>query len=74
MVLPTHWGRVMHTCVRKLIIIGWGKGLPPGSRQAIIWTDAGTLLIEPLGTKLSENFNRNSYLFVEADEFEDCRL
>ena len=44
----------MHTYVNKLIIIGWGNGLSPGRRQAIILTNAGILLIGPLGTNLSE--------------------
>ena len=43
----THWGRVTHICVGKLTIIGSGNGLSPGRRQAIIWTNAGILLIEP---------------------------
>ena len=50
----THWGRVTHICVSKLTIIGSGNGLSPGRRQAIIWTNAGILLIRSLGTNLSE--------------------
>ena len=34
--------------------IGSDNGLSPGQRQAIIWTNAGILLIEPLGTNFSE--------------------
>ena len=41
----THWGRVVHICVSKLTIIGSDNGLSPGLRQAIIWTNAGILLI-----------------------------
>ena len=41
----THWGRVTHICVSKLTIIGSDNGLSPGRRQAIIWTNAGILLI-----------------------------
>ena len=52
--LLTHWGRVTHICVGKLTIIGSDKGLSPGRRQAIIWTNAGILLIGPLGTNFSE--------------------
>ena len=48
----THWGRVMHICVGKLT--GSDNGLLPGRRQAIIWTNAGILLIGPLGTNFSE--------------------
>ena len=52
--LFTHWGRVTHTCVSKLINTGSDNGLSPGRCQAIIWTNAGILLIGPLGTNLSE--------------------
>ena len=48
-----HWGRVTHIVVSKLSIIGSDNGLSPG-RQAIIWTNAGILLIGPLGTNFSE--------------------
>ena len=44
----------MHICISKLNIIGSDNGLSPGRRQAIIWTNAGILLIEPLGTNFSE--------------------
>ena len=37
-----------------LSIIGSDNGLSPGRRQAIIWTNAGILLIGPLGTNFSE--------------------
>ena len=50
----THWGRVTHICVSDLTIIGSDNGLSPGRRQAIIWTNAGILLIGPSGTNLSE--------------------
>ena len=49
----THWGRVTHVCVSKLTIIGSDNGLSPSRRQAIIWTNAGILLIRPSRT----NFN-----------------
>ena len=50
----THWGRVTHICVGKVTFIGSDNGLSPGRRQAIIWTNAGMLLIGPLGTNFSE--------------------
>ena len=43
-----------HICVGKRIIISSDNGLLPGRRQAIIWTNAGILLIRPLGTNFSE--------------------
>ena len=50
----THWGRVTHKCVGKLIILAPDNGLSPGRRQSIIWTNAGILVIGPLGTNFSE--------------------
>ena len=49
-----HWGRVTHMCVSKLTSIGSDNGLSPGRRQAIIWINAGILLIRPLRTNFSE--------------------
>ena len=42
--LLTHWGRVTHICIVS------DNGLSPGLRLAIIRTNAGILLIRPLGT------------------------
>ena len=53
-VVLTHWGQVTHICVSKLTIIGSDNGLSLDRRQAIIWTNAGILLIGPLGTNFSE--------------------
>ena len=50
----TDRGRVTHICVGNLTIIGPDNGLAPGRRQAIIWTNAGILLIGPWGTNFSE--------------------
>ena len=58
----THWGRVTHRCVSKLIIIGSDNWLSPGRHQAIIWTNAGILLIWTLGTNVSEIFSK-VYIF-----------
>ena len=52
--LRPHWGQVTHICVVKLTIIGSNNGLSPEWRQAIIWTNAGILLIGPLETNFSE--------------------
>ena len=53
----THWSRVTHICVDKLTTIGSDNGLSPRRLQAIIWTNAGILLIRPWGT------NSNEFLF-----------
>ena len=43
-----------HICVGKLTIIGSDNGLSPGRRQAIIWTNAGILLLWTIGTNFSQ--------------------
>ena len=44
-----------YICASRLTIIGSDNDLSPGWRQAIIWTNAGILLIGPLGTNFGEN-------------------
>ena len=63
----THWGRETHICVNKLTIIGSDNGLLPSRRQAIIWTNAGILLIRPSGTNFSE-------ISIETDVFSFKKL
>ena len=63
----THWGRVTHICISKLIIIGSNNGLSPGWGQAIIWTSAGLLSIGPLGT----NF---SYILIKLQNFSVMKM
>ena len=46
----THWGRVTDICIVEVTIIGSDNSLSPYRCQAIIWTNAGILLIGPLGT------------------------
>ena len=53
-VVLIHWGWVTHICISKLTIVASGNDLAPSRRQAIIWTNAGILLIGPLGTNFSE--------------------
>ena len=50
----THWGRVTRILVSDLTTIGLDNGLSPGRRQAIIWTNAGILLIGSLAIHFSE--------------------
>ena len=55
----THWGRVTHICVSKSTIIGSDNGVSPGQRQAIVWTNAGILLIRTEGKYFSEILSEN---------------
>ena len=41
-------GRVTHTCLSDLNIIGSDNVLSPGRHRDIVWTNAGILLIRPL--------------------------
>ena len=50
----TQGGRATQLCVGNLTIIGSDNGLSPGRRQAVIWTNAGILLIGTLGINFSE--------------------
>ena len=52
--LLNHVARETHICVGKLTTIASDNGFSPGRRQAIIWTNAGILLIGPLGTNYNE--------------------
>ena len=66
----THWGRVTHICVSKLTIISSENCLSPGRRQAIIWTNAGILLMGPLGTNFSEILVGIETFFVQKNALE----
>ena len=63
----THWGRVPHICVGKTTIIGSDNGLSPDRCQAIIWTNAGILLIGLLGTYFGE-------IFIEIHTFSFTKM
>ena len=50
----THWGRVKHICVSKLIIIGSDNALSLGRCKAFTLANAAILIIRTLGTTFSE--------------------
>ena len=67
----SHWGRVTHTCVSILTIIGLDNGLSPERRQAIIWTNAEILLIGTLGTNFSEIISEIHIFLIQENVFEN---
>ena len=50
----THLPLVLHICVGEPGSIGSGNGLAPNRWQAITWTSAEILMIEPIGTNFRE--------------------
>ena len=67
----THWGRVTHKYVSKLNIIGSDNGLSPGWRQAIIFTNAGILLIQNAGTNFREILSEIHTFSLRENAFEN---
>ena len=45
-------------------MFGSDNGLAPGRRQAIIWSNAGILVIGPLWTNFSEMLIEYMYIFI----------
>ena len=68
--LSTHWGRVTHICVSKLTIIGSDNGLSSRRRLAIFWTS--NIVNWTLTIKLQWNLNRNFYIFIHENAFENA--
>ena len=69
----THWGRVTHICVGKLIIIGSDNGLSPGRRPVIIhylnqyWNIVNSNLREKRHWQLKPI----SCIFIQENAFEN---
>ena len=59
----------------QLTSIGSDNSLSPGRRQAIIWTNAGILLIRPLGTSFNEILIKTN-IFIHENAFESvvCKM
>ena len=64
-------GRVTHICVSKLNTIGSDNGLSPWRRQAITWTKCWDIVNWTRKKKLQGNLNRNSYISIQENEFEN---
>ena len=64
----THWGRVMDICISKLIIIGSESGLASSHYLNQCWNIVHWIR----SNKLQCNINRNSYIFIKENEFENA--
>ena len=62
--------RPSDACVGKPTVIGSDNGLLPSRRQTIIWTNAGILLIGPLGTNFGEIWIEIN-IFIQENAFEN---
>ena len=62
---------LFHFYSPKLTTIGSDNGLSPGRRQAIIWTNAGILLIGPLGTNFSDILIEVYTFSIQENAFEN---
>ena len=68
-------GRMTHICVSTQTIIGSDNGLSPDRRQAIIWTNAGILLIGSLGKKTSVKSEKSIFIHFHSRKCVwKCRL
>ena len=64
-----------HKCASELTINGSDNGLWPSRRQPIIETNAGILLIRPLGTQFSEISFETSYNFIQENAVDNvCEM
>ena len=64
----THWGRVTYLCVSNISIINSDNGLSLGRRHVIIWTNAIILLMQNLGTNVSEILSEIKKIHLEMFE------
>ena len=60
-----------HICVSELTAIDSDNGLSLSRRQAIIWTNAGILLIGSLGTNFSEISVGIPHIFIQEHALEN---
>ena len=68
----THWGWVMHICISKLTILDLDNGLSPGRCQASHYLNQGWNIVNwILRNKPQWNLNRNSYISIQENVFEN---
>ena len=67
-ILLIHWGRVTHTCISKLTIVGSDTGLSPSHYL----NQCQDIVYRTLTNILQWNFNRNSYIFIQENAYENA--
>ena len=67
----THWGRATHICVGKLTIIGSDNGLSPWPVPSDYLNQCWNIVHWTIGNKFQCNVNRNWYIFIKENPFEN---
>ena len=67
----TLWGLVTHICISKLTFIGSDKGLLPGAPPSYYLNLYWNIVNWTLGNKLQWTLNRNLYIFIQENAFEN---
>ena len=61
----THWGRVMHICVRKLTTIGSDNGFVPWTEPSHYLNQCWYIVNWTLRNMIQLNFSRNQNIFIQ---------
>ena len=69
--LLTHWGRVTHICVSKLTIFSSDKWLVTWPAPSHYLNQCWNIVNWTLGNKLQWNLNRNLFIFIQENAFEN---
>ena len=67
----THWALVTYICICKLISIASDNGLSPGRSPRHYLKQCWNVVNWTLGNKLQWNLNRNLYIFIQENAFEN---
>ena len=70
LLIEAEW-RIYASVNKPPLLVMADNGLAPDRRQAIIWTNAGILLMAPLGTNFSEILIEIGPIFIQENAFEN---
>ena len=73
-IVITHWDGMTDICFSNRAMFGSDNGLVPGWRQAIIWSNAGILLIAPLWTNFSEMLIEYIFIYLSIYSYKKMHL
>ena len=70
-IFSTHWGRVTHICVSKLTIIGFIQWLVAWPAPSYHLNQCWNIVNWTIRNKIRWNLNRNSYISIKENAFEN---